>query len=272
MQRKQFVMPLIFLFFAIPLGSFSINKLPDQKLRLNFLDVGQGDATFVKTPGGNNLLIDGGPSRKVLASLGKKLSFWDRTFDYAILTHPDLDHYLGLIPVAKRYGVKKFIMNGDTKDHPAFHALMETLREEKIAVEFAKRDSRITLPDGSALDFLWPEDLTFERASRGANKRALVFTLTANSKKILFPADIDEEVEKALASLAPDVDVLKVAHHGSKTASTKKFLEKIRPEIAVISVGKNRYGHPHPQALKRLTEAGVQVYRTDTQGTVEVVF
>lgn len=270
-------------------------------LEIFFFDVGQGDAALIKTPRGTNMLIDGGPAKNILKAFGKNLSFWDRTFDYVVMTHPDLDHYEGLIAVLKRYRVKNFLMSGAFRNDPIFKTLLETMRERGVKVMFVNENSDFALDDGVHIDFLSPKTSSPTLTEKGTNQGAIVLLLTSeksgmlkaetmknkkvsaltnfqtqrslgNPFRVLFTADIDEAVETGLLPKLTDIDILKVAHHGSRYGSTKIFLEKTKPEIGIISVGKNRYGHPHPDTLKRLIEAEVSVYRTDVQGTIAFSF
>ncbi len=263
----------VVLALIISIFSFFIYKLPPQKLQLLFFDIGQGDGAFFRTPGGKTFLVDGGPYKNILDAFGKNLSFWDRSFNYVIMTHPDRDHYEGLIHVLERYEVKRFLMPGILRSDPLFQALIGIVRGKNIPVSIIDKNSDFTLPDGTQIDFLFPEKSELAYADTNTNLSAIVFLLTSpRGGKILFTADIDTAIEQKLLPSLSDIGLLKVAHHGSRYGSSKIFLEKTKPEAAVISVGKNRYGHPHPDTLQRLIEAGVRVYRTDVQGTVELFF
>lgn len=271
-NRKIFFPLLLPLGIFFSLLSFSIHALPDGKLRLYFLNVGQGDSALIKTPNGTKILVDGGPFKNILNEFGGNLSFWDRSIDYVIMTHPDKDHYEGLIHVLKRYRVKNFLMNGAMRKDSAFQALLKELESRNIRIYLINKNSDFSLSDGTMFDFLSPEKSSVEYQEKNTNQGAIVFLLASKNKKILYTADIDDDVEKNLLPALKNIDLLKVAHHGSRYGSTKEFLHKTKPEIAVISVGENRYGHPHPDTLARLTEAGAQVYRTDAQGTVRFSF
>ncbi len=247
-------------------------KNKDVFLEVTFFDVGQGDAAFIETPGGRQILIDGGPDATVLRGLGNEMPFYDRDIDIVILTHPDSDHINGIIDVLKRYDVGVVLDTGVPKENSAYQEYRETITAKHIAHFSLGRGSSVALGDDIRFDILHPlPGETFDKI----NNTSMVARLSFRDDSFLFTGDIERPVELELTRtnrVLLDTDVLKVAHHGSKTSTTELFLEAVRPEIAVISVGaNNRYGHPTPTVLEALQKYGIIVVRTDREGDIKIV-
>lgn len=245
---------------------------PDAQLHVSFLDVGQGDAILVQTPDHRNILIDGGPSRDAIVNeLGKKMPFWDRSIDLLVLTQPQADHLTGLLEVLDRYGVKRAVEPGVAADSLGYDEWARALAKRHVYRTVVRSGQNISLGRDIYMEVLSPDCPTAD-----ANESGLVLRLSWNKVAFLLTADIGEETELGLVSNKGNLasDVLKVAHHGSRTSSCPEFLKAVRPEVCVISVGKeNRFGHPDPVVTSRL--AGLvgeeQVYLTSEYGTIEFV-
>lgn len=247
----------------------SLGALPHstQAPSVSFLDVGQGDASLIELENDVQVLIDGGPPNgRLTAALGEILPPYDRTVELVVLTHPELDHYGGLIELLDRYEVGAFIDTGVTKDVEAYEVFTKELEMQKVR--------RITLRAGDHIRYgthvfavLSPDDVL--AYAKEKNDTSMVLAFESNGAQFLFTGDIGAEVERVVArSLAEPVDVLKVAHHGSKFSSAADFLSIARPALATIGVGKNSYGHPTREALARLEASGARVYRTDRDGSI----
>lgn len=240
-------------------------------LRLTFFDIGQGDAIFIETERGRQVLIDtGADGRLILQKLSSVLPFYDNTIDLLILTHPDMDHIGGTLRVLESYQVGGVLLPYVTKDLPLFVNVVETLQEQGIPVLFAQRGDRINLDEETVLDILWPPKRA-ERVFSSANDVSIVVRLRYKNDSFLFTGDIEERGERALAALGSflSADVLKVGHHGSNTSTSAEFLQAVQPSLAIISVGENSYGHPVPEVLERLS--GIQILRTDQNGDITLV-
>lgn len=236
---------------------------------VSFLDVGQGDAIFLQTPSGQQILIDGGPDNTVLERLATKMLPWDRTIDLVILTHPEKDHIAGLIDVLKRYKVKQVVWTGVVKDTGEYAKWISLLEEEGSEITIISAPQRIRF-NAAYMDVLSPvESLNGKRVSI-MNNTSLVLRLVLDDYSFLFTGDISVKVERKLVNSGVNMkaDVLKVAHHGSKTSSSAIFLEAVRPTVAVITVGENTYGHPHPLTLASFRQYGINVMRTDELGDI----
>ncbi len=243
---------------------------PDGRLHVVFCDVGEGDGIFILTPAGHKILIDGGPSPSLfLDCVGRKLPFWDRTIDLAILTHPDSDHITGLVSAVERFRVKAVLESGIEADSPAWKRWVELVSERGITNYKACKGTLIRFSDGVLLHILHPED---PASCPSDNVCSVVARLSYGKASFLFTGDIDAEVESKLIGegLELSSSVLKVAHHGAKNATSEAFLEAVKPMVAVVSVGQdNPFGHPAKAVLERLR--GVKLFRTDSDGTVEVI-
>ncbi len=247
-------------------------SLPSDRLVFYSLDVGQGDATFIETPRHRQILIDGGPDQSVLSQLGAVLPWYDKTIDLLILTHPQEDHMLGLIPVLERYRVGAVLTTGVNYQTSTYAEFKKILADKNIPVYRARAGQSIRFDDGVALDIVYPfDDLSGKDFSGDVNDASVASRITFGSKKFLVMGDAGMLEETNLINSGEDIniDVLKVSHHGSRTSTSRLFLEKTTPSVAVISVGaRNRYGHPTKETLDRLN--GVSVYRTDRNGRVEI--
>lgn len=262
-----------FLFFtAISVWAFAVVNAPRNFLSVYALDVGQGDAIFIETPRRHQILIDGGPDTRVVSQLGEVMSFWDRSIDLIVLTHPQEDHMFGLIDVLRRYDVANVLMTGVNYHTRTYEEFKKAVEKEGARVMIAQAGEKIRLDDGVEIDILFPANaIAGTDAPADVNDTSVAARLRFGERTFLFMGDAGVQEEAALVHSGEniDIDVLKVNHHGSKTSTSKLFLEKTTPALAVVSVGaKNKYGHPHPDALARL--AGVPLYRTDMQGRVAV--
>lgn len=235
-------------------------------LQISVLEVGQGDSILIRSADGKYLLVDGGPDASVLSRLGQILPVWIREIDYLVITHPDLDHLGGAVEVLARYKIKNLIISDHKSSSQAYAFLEKLMSNVKSTTKFAGES--IVLGCCTVLDFLWPDN-SIDRAKLSANDNSLVFQLRYNDFDMLFTGDIEEKIEAEI--LVSDIDVLKIAHHGSKTSTSNKLLESTNPEIAIISAGKNnKFNHPHPEVLQRLQDSGIDVYRTDQNNTVHI--
>ncbi|MCR4406451.1 MAG: DNA internalization-related competence protein ComEC/Rec2 [Anaerolineae bacterium] len=256
---------------AVILIWIAASSLPDGKLHVVFFDVGQGDAIFIQTPQGRQVLIDGGPDPTTLtAALGRRLPFWDRSLDLVILTHPDTDHLTGLIPVLERYHVGRALDPAYPATSETYARWLELIAEKRIPALVARSGLRVELEPGLVCEVLHPT--SDPDPEDKANNASAVTRWTWGQVTFLLPGDIEQEVEAALVDSGQPLEatVLKAPHHGSDTSSSAAFLQAVNPQLVVISVGAdNRFGHPSPEVLERL--AGWTVLRTDERGTIEIV-
>lgn len=248
--------------------------LPDGRMHVTFLDVGQGDAELITFRDGSRMLIDGGPDWAALEALGKRLPFFDRGIDVVVLSHPNTDHMVSLPEVLRRYRVRTLVTAGTTFDSGLYRAILSgaALRQVHHTVLRAGDSLRI---DDAALTVLWPPIIRPQGMDKDVNNDSLVLRLEERGKRVLFTGDLESIVERTLVAAGVDLraDILKVGHHGSATSSSYEFLRAVRPSTAIISVGReNPYRHPHPGVMERLRSLGIEFRRTDTDGTIDIVW
>lgn len=244
----------------------------DGTLAVSFLDVGQGDAVFVRGPTGAQLLIDGGPDSSVLRELGERMPFYDRSIDVVVATHPDGDHIGGLPRVLSRYRAGVLLESGASSDGGGDEALRAAAEASGTRVVRAERGHVVDLGGGAKLSILFPDR---DMSGSDTNQSSVVAKLEYGSTSFLFTGDSPASVESYLSSLEGsglDSDVLKVAHHGSDTSTSPRFVALVSPEYAVISAGKgNKFGHPMESVVGALAAAGSSVVGTYDDGTVTFV-
>lgn len=242
----------------------------NQKLSVAFLDVGQGDAILI-SQGSKQILIDGGASgQKLMEKLGEQVPFWDREIEVVIATHPDADHIGGLVDVFKNYTVDHAIESGAKSDSQVFGAYEKIIEDKKTSKLLAVRGMKIKISDEIELEVLSPNGENMENL-KDTNSASVVTRLSFGENSFLFTGDLPLDVEAQMLqdNLFSSTKVLKVSHHGSKSATSAEFLNKVNPEQAVISVGKNnRYGHPTSEVLERLSTKNISIFRTDILGDV----
>lgn len=245
----------------------------NKNLEVSFIDVGQGDAIFIKTPEKHNVIIDFG-SNQGLNELNKKIPWWNKKIDLIIITHPHDDHIIGLIQIIKNYKVKNILYTGIIFDSPAYSELLKEINKKNIPLFIPKRDQSIELGKDCYMKIIFPGESFFNREIDNLNNSSIVSQLNCQNSKFLFMGDAEKEVETEILEKKINIksDVLKVGHHGSITSSQIEFLEKVSPQIAVIMVGKNnKFNHPSLRNLKRLEKLKIKTFRTDLDGTITII-
>lgn len=242
--------------------------------QIHILDVGQGDAIHIRTQAGDDILIDGGPDALVVQRLGEVMPYWDRTIELMILTHPDADHVTGLISVLDYYRVEQVAYEPLPIRTATQEYFYQRVAERNTPVVAFKLGDQATLSDYETITILYP-NVTTPLAELETNDTSItvLYTFTGQvTTQFLTMGDMASEIEDQLAAAGtlPNIDILKVTHHGSKYSSSESFLQVVDPELALISVGRdNSYGHPHADTLERLTPLA-KIYRTDQSGTITV--
>ena len=274
MNKKLLLLlaPLLSLAAIIIFGLLYFYSKQQTNLSINFLDVGQGDAIFIKTPFNQNILVDGGPDSTVLKRLGENLPWWSRTIDLLVLTHPHDDHIIGLNEIIKRYDVRKIIYTGVVYDSSAYDSWQESVKAYQIPTVIIDHPQIINLGKNCNLEILYPRQAIYGQSIDNLNNSSLVSKLVCAGVKILLAGDAEQAEEKELLQVEADLsaDIIKVGHHGSDTASSEEFLAKVKPQYAIIEVGKNDFGLPSLRVIKRLERRGVKIYRTDQSGTIVI--
>ena len=242
------------------------------KLKVYFFDIGQGDSIFIETPSRKQILIDGGPSDKVIKELGGIMPFFDRSIDMVVATHPDADHITGLIYVLKKYNVDYILTSGVNGDTDFAESLLGSIAKEKSngAQEIiARRGQEYDFGDGVRLLVLFPDR---ELSNVDTNDASIVCKLIYKDTSVLLTGDSPKGVEKYLIALDRNIlksDILKLGHHGSKTSSDVSFLGFVAPRFAIVSAGKNnKYHHPHKSVIDLVTGMDIDIKSTAISGTI----
>ena len=243
---------------------------PDDKVRIDFFDVGQGSAIFIAAPNNNQVLIDGGPSDAVLGKLGQAMPMFDRRIELIVLTHPDADHLNGLVEVLKRYQVEKILETGISDSSAEYQIWHKLIKEKNVPMVFAQAGQKIAIADNLTLKIIYPlGKIVNEDFANRTNSASIVSKLVYGRNSFLFTGDTEESTESILEWDNADLraDILQVGHHGSKSSTSEKFLELVAPKLAVIQAGlKNKYGHPSQEVLSRLKN--IKIFRTDLDGDI----
>lgn len=261
---------LTLIFICVAACSTLIVLGKEQKLQVTFFDVGQGDAILIETPHGHQMLIDGGPSKRIVELLEHKLSYFDRSLDVVVETHPDSDHVTGLIPVLETFSVDHILASPQEGHTGIFDVLHDQMIHEGATIHSAKKDDRIIFDDGVLVEVLYPTS-SFVGDDRDTNSASVSLLLTYGNQSILLTGDLPSVYEHKLlvSALSHHVTIYKAGHHGSKSSSGNQLLSYIQPEYAVVSAGKdNKYGHPNPETMERLKKYSKEILSTIDKGTI----
>jgi competence protein ComEC len=246
-------------------------------IEIHFIDVGQGDATAIRSPAGRWILVDAGPAsgdfdageRRVLPFLR---SHGARRIEALVLTHPDLDHIGGAPAILRGIRVRYLFEPGHAVGKSSYLGVLAEVEQRQVEWR-AVRSGRVLTLDGMRLEFLWPDAETVD-VLPDANEISAVMRISYGSFALLLSGDAGADVERLLArrhGAALQSQILKLGHHGSTTSTTEEFLDVVRPELAVVSAGRrNRYGHPAPAVMARVHARGIPTARTDLEGTISV--
>ncbi|MBP9772012.1 MAG: MBL fold metallo-hydrolase [Candidatus Pacebacteria bacterium] len=277
MQRiKSFIgLTLLYLFVSsmVLLFWYSYERAPNV-LTVAFLDIGQGDAIYIESPTGKQVLIDGGIDRSILSKLARVMPLFDRSLDVVIGTHPDKDHIGGLPFVLSRYKVAHIFDPGltETTDTYEFYSekVQEEMKESYALYQEARRGTIVDLGGGAELRILFPD-----RDMNGVtdtNNASIVAQLIYGETEVMLTGDAPKSVEEYLVMLdgaALQSDILKAGHHGSRTSSGENFITAVNPDYAILSFGcDNSYGHPHKETIETLTAASTTILSTCEEGTI----
>lgn len=268
-----------------------VYQWPDKEVHVYSCNVGQGDASII-TQGFDQILIDGGPKDLgVLECLADALPFWDRRIEIIVVSHPHSDHIGGIPEVLRRYQVTTLLMPNLAENSEIFKEMYQTAMVEGAQIitadlgqqlKIGELEIHVLLPDilsGESLVWSGNRELaqvlgvSSEEGSPDLNEKSVVVMVSYRNFQALFTGDISiaEENQIHISDLPNSIEWVKVAHHGSKTSSSEAFVQRIKPKVAVIEVGKkNRYGHPNETVIERWSSAGTQVYRTDSDGQILV--
>lgn len=264
---------IICLLIVLILINFIIYIFP-QKLRIFFIDVGQGDSTLIITPDKKTVLVDGGGSDSF--DVGEKVLLpylLDRRIlkvDYVLISHFDTDHCGGILTIMEKVKVKNIIISEQAEHSENYERFKKLMINKKIRLIEVKKGDKIKIGRYSEFKILFPTSRLL--SENPLNNNSIVAQFNYNNFKMLFTGDIEKLAEQQILKTEKAeirADILKVAHHGSKTSSIPEFIKAVRPKIALIGVGKNNtFGHPNQQTIKNLENIKCRIYRTDLQGEI----
>ena len=295
---RRVIVTILFSVFCLDvLEWFVARDLKHRVLEVDFFNVGEGESIFIRTPQGNKILIDGGPSLAVLEKLGREMPFWDRSIDLVVLTNPEHSYMLGLIQVLKNYKVKNVLWTGIDRQTSEYREWLKLIRGIRSNIYIAQAGRKIIFGNPKhcgfnnarscgQLEILSPFKNLDGRNVKKVSKAAVVLRLTFGKKSFLFTSDVDKSIEHKLInqSIPLGSDVLTVSHYGSKSSSADNFIKSVSPSIAIISVSgdnsakgkncdnkeRNRYGYPSCEVLATLKKFGIKVLRTDLNGDIKI--
>lgn len=278
LQRTRKVLPLLLALLAVGCAPRSSEyaqffKSPPKALCLWFLDVGQGDATLLRTPGGSFLLIDTGPPESASRLLHCLDLAGVREIALLVNSHPHSDHIGGALAVLRKYKVKKVLDSGFEYPSPVYRDLLREVKRRRVPFQRSVVGDTFEF-DGVKVGLLGPGRPFISHTESDPNNNSVILKVIYGRTQILFPGDAQYEEWRRVISAGLDIqaEILKVPHHGSHDATSGRMLRAIQPKVGIISCGyRNEYGHPHRSTLRLLRRYKVQVFRTDLNGSIKVV-
>ena len=253
--------------------SLIVPHVSPQKLEVSFLDIGQGDAILITSPSGKQMLVDGGPTQKIIEELSQHISYFDRTLDVVVATHPDADHVTGLIPVLEKYKVSMVVISPSGGHTGIYNEVKNRIKVEDADVHVGAQGDVIDFGDGVIAKILYPSK-NYIKKKDDTNDASVSMVIAYGDESILLTGDLPstEEDELLRAGLPKNITIYKAGHHGSKYSSGEQLLSYSKPEYSVISAGKNnKYGHPNPEALERLQKYSKEILSTIDKGVITFV-
>lgn len=254
-------------------------SLDDGYVHVIFCNVGQGDGVLIKEPGGAYFMLDSGPDERILGCLERNMPFWKRTISIAFLSHPHNDHFVGYLSVLRRYSVNKFVVEDLSNDTNAYKSLTKLIKNKEIQLQPSILGDVYKTESDVRFNIVGPSRDFLESTSPGgkigesAEFANLIIHFQYKNFDLLFTGDSQIlGLSEALGYMKNgSIDVMHVPHHGSRFGLSESVVEEIRPKAAVISVGKNNYGHPSSEILNLLKKSNVRYFRTDQYGDIEIV-
>jgi beta-lactamase superfamily II metal-dependent hydrolase len=270
-MKRRLVIIILIIVLCLVGGYYYFYFTQPKSVEVTIFDVGQGDAIGIRTPAGQNIIIDGGSNNKLIQKVGTWLPLYDRTIDVILITHPHDDHLVGLIELLKRYNVKLILSSLDNNSNKNFQEIKKIAREKNIPWNLVKLGNKIDLGSEVAWEMDGPITAEFDETP---NNESVVSVLRYGNECVVFAGDAEAKEEKEIIDAKItnlDCDVLKAGHHGSDTSSSDEWLKVVTPKYALISVGKNNvYKHPSLRTVARLERAGARVLRTDEMGNIKL--
>lgn len=274
-KNKPLLLIMLFIFFLFfivstfnsPISTKYHKNYTSKEIYVHYIDVGQGDSILVQV-NNKNLLIDSGPNSSKDSLINYLSSLKIDKLDYIIATHPHEDHIGNMSTIIKKYNVLSFYAPKIENTSRTFEKMIESLKDKNLKINvLQKGSSSINLGSNTRVTVFSPIDDSYENL----NNYSPIIKIEYGATSFLFTGDAEKDLEEKIVNSNDDIsaDVLKVGHHGSSTSTSKIFLEKVNPSIAVISVGEdNTYNHPNDYIINELNNSKIKIYRTDKNATV----
>lgn len=263
---------LLLILLSIVLWSVILHESRHGVLTFSVLDIGQGDALYIESPTGTQVLVDGGPDRNLMREIRQVLPWYDRHIDMIVVTNPDLDHYSGFISFLDMYTVDVVLEPGTTNPNSAHQVLEEEITDKKIPKVIARRGQKVDLGGGAYLQILFPDR---DISGLSSNDGSLVMRLIYGDTSVMLQGDSTAKIEQYLVSLNKgelQSTILKAGHHGSRTSTTEEYVKAVSPKWTVISSGENNsYGHPHKETLDTLAKLKISTLDTCNNGRITFI-
>lgn len=272
-SKKAFLALFLIVLFSLLLSACSIEIVTSTTedssglFNVHFIDVGQGDCIFIKTPKGKTMLIDAGNNGDGETIINYIKQQGTNKLDYVIGTHPHSDHIGALDDIIQHYDIGEIIMPKVTHNSKTYKDVLLAVKEKGLKIKSAKGGSSFPMDDDTMVHILAPNSTSYD----GVNDYSVVVKINYKNTSFLFTGDAEKTSEREMLNKNYDLraDVLKVAHHGSSSSTTEEFLSAVSPKYAIICVGKdNKYGHPHKEIIERLLNHDVDIYTTADNGNI----
>lgn len=271
MKKIKISTLILSLFLVLLTGYFAFALTPKSYLKISFLDVGQGDSILFETPKNGRILIDGGRDNTVSERLGEELPLFSKNIELVIGTHDDSDHITGLIDVVQKYNVKVLLYSLPNSKSELSKELLRVCSERNVKVVQVDRPMIIKTEDGLFIKILFPVKKMDGSAS---NNASIVTQFIFGKNRFMLTGDLPIEGEMYLVNKYGEglkSDLLKFGHHGSDTSTSPEFLQNVKPQLGIVSAGKNNsFGHPHKSVMDLADKFGIKVLQTSEQGTIHI--
>lgn len=277
MKNKAVVIFLASILVLVTIFVYQLFSLSDGKLHIVFCNVGQGDATLIRSPAGKYILIDAGPDRRVLDCLKQYMPIGKHDIDLVILTHPHADHFLGMFDIIRHYTVKRVANEDISNNTTEFKSLLTLLDQNQISYQRLYKNDQYISDSGLIIKALGPTKEFVKQTSpdgmiaESGEFASLILHIKYKDFDLLITGDAQANQLTKDSTGLKNIEVLQVPHHGSKTGLSKDLVKRLNPDLAVISVGKNRYGHPTKEILSLLNEFRITHLQTNNDGPIQIV-
>lgn len=261
---------LFLIILSVVIWYIALTEQKNGTLKFAVLDIGQGDALYIESPTGVQVIVDGGPNKTLMKEISAVVPWYDRHIDMIVVTNPDRDHYEGFIPLLDKYSIDVVLEPGTTNPNEAYKILEDKIKEKNIPKILAKKGQRVELGGGAYIDIIFPDrDVSGLTPNDGSIVMKLVYGDTSVMLQGDSTAKIEEYLRNSVGSTTLRSTILKVGHHGSRTSSTVGYVKAVSPEIAIASSGKeNDYRHPHQEVIDTFKKLNIPLYDTCNNGRI----